>query len=245
MGGDLFPRRGPVKEFMEEYLFQPIEELRGEGIDTRFLVILGNDDPKVHEPLLEEVSIQGLIDYIPQKVTKVEDKTVVGYPYVHPSPFRLKDWELYDVSRYVDPGCISPLDGIHTVDVDLGVLKYRTIKEDLDSLSEVSDPARTIYLFHSPPFNTDLDVANIGGQMIDHVPIDPHIGSIAVKRFIETYQPPVTLHGHVHESFHLTGKYFQRIGSTLTISTCGIERGLVLIRFDPEGKREPVRKVID
>lgn len=33
------------------------------------------------------------------------------------SPFLLKDWEHYDVSRYVDLGCISPEDGQRTIDV--------------------------------------------------------------------------------------------------------------------------------
>jgi len=245
MGGDLFPRRGPVKEFMEEFLFQPIRDLSQKGIDTRFLVILGNDDPKIHEPILEDAHKEGLIDYIPKRILQIDGITVAGYPYVHPSPFRLKDWELYDVSMYVDPGCISPLDGIHTVDTDLSKLKYRSIKEDLEDLSKMSDPGRTLYLFHSPPFNTDLDMANIGGQKFDHVPLDPHIGSVAVKRFIEKFEPPVTLHGHVHESYHLTGRFFQRIGSTLSISTCGIEPGLVIIRFDPEGKSEPERIVIE
>ncbi len=212
MGGDLFPRKGSKKEFLEEYLFNPIKKLRREGVLTRFLIILGNDDPKVNEPLLIDADDQGIIDYIPMKTVTIEGIPVVGYPYIHPSPFRLKDWELFDVSRYIDPGCISPLEGIHTTDVDLSELKYRTIKDDLKNISILSDPKNTVFLFHSPPYDTVLDQAALGGQMVDHVPLDPHIGSIAVKRFIEQHQPLVTLHGHVHESFQLSGEFFQRIG---------------------------------
>ncbi len=244
LGGDLFPRRGRIKEFLEEFLFKPIENLRKIGIGTRILAILGNDDPKEYEHLLIDADNRGLMEYIPMKKVEVGGIPVVGYPYVHPSPFRLKDWELFDVSRYLDPGCISPLDGIHTTDIDLSSLRFRTIKDDLSSLSGISEPARTVYLFHSPPYGTDLDMAAIDGQMIDHVPLDPHIGSIAVKEFIEKHQPPVTLHGHVHESFHLTGSYFQRLGTTLSISACGIEEGLVVVTFDPAGKEDPERIIV-
>jgi Icc-related predicted phosphoesterase len=244
MGGDLFPRLGQVDQFLNEFLFKPIEDLRENGIDTRILAILGNDDPKEYEHLMADADNRGLLEYIPMKKVEVEGIPVVGYPYVHPSPFRLKDWELFDVSRYVDPGCISPLDGIHTTDVDLDSLKFRTMKDDLKSLSGMSEPSETVYLFHSPPYNTVLDMAAIGEQMIDHVPLDPHIGSVAVKEFIDNHQPPVTLHGHVHESFHLTGRYYQRLGKTLSISASGIEHGLVVVTFDPAGKEDPERIII-
>ncbi len=36
--------------------------------------------------------------------------------------------------------------------------------------------------------------------MVDHVPLDLHVGSMAVRRFIESRQPMLTLHGHIHES---------------------------------------------
>jgi len=35
---------------------------------------------------------------------------------VPPTPFLLKDWEKYDVSAYVDPGCVSPEEGYHRVE---------------------------------------------------------------------------------------------------------------------------------
>ncbi|MFO8051113.1 MAG: metallophosphoesterase [Thermoplasmatota archaeon] len=245
MGGDLLPRKGPVKEFMDEFLFRPIRSLRKSGIRTRFLVIMGNDDPKAHEHLFFQGDEEGVIDYIPMKTTKVHSFTVAGYPYIHPSPFLLKDWELYDVSRYVDPGCVSPPEGIHTTDQNTDELRFHTIKDDLDELARISDPKRTIYLFHSPPFETNLDMADIGSQKIDSVPLNPHIGSVAIKRFIEGHQPPVTIHGHVHESFHMTGRFHQRIKGTLAISACGTEKGLPLIEFDPEGIMEPTRRILD
>ncbi len=239
MGGDLFPRRGNIKEFLEDYLFKPIEQLRRGGIRTRFLVILGNDDPKEYEPILIKANEEQLIDYIPMKAEKVEDIQVVGYPFVTPSPFLLKDWERYDKDKSIRSGCIPLEEGIRTTPVDLDLILKRTIEGDMFRVKELSDPKKTLYMFHSPPYGTHLDV--LGSRQVQ----DPHIGSHAIRDFIETYQPPVTLHGHIHESYHVSGRFYERIGITISISTCGIEEGLVLISFDPSGKVDPKREVIN
>lgn len=42
-----------------------------------------------------------------------------------------------------------------------------------------------------------------------YAPMDVHVGSIALRRFIEARQPLLTLHGHVHESARLTGSWHQ------------------------------------
>ena len=71
--------------------------------------------------------------------------------------------------------------------------------------------------------------------MVDHVPLDVHVGSIAVRRFIEARQPLVTLHGHVHESARLTGAWRDADRAhalPLARRTTGPE--LALVRFDPD-----------
>ena len=239
MGGDLFPRRGNIREFLEEYLLKPIEQLRGDGIQTRFLVILGNDDPKENEAVLLGAHKRKLIDYIPMKMVQVEDIAVVGYPFVTPSPFLLKDWELHDKDKSIRPGCIPLEEGIRTTRIDIDLIRKRTIESDILELIGLSDPKETVYLFHSPPYGTHLDV--LGSRQVQ----DPHIGSHAIRDYIEKNQPPVTLHGHIHESYHFSGRFFERIGRTLSISTCGIEEGLVLITFDPSGKEDPKREVLN
>jgi Icc-related predicted phosphoesterase len=133
---------------------------------------------------------------------------------VPPSPFRLKDWEKYDVSRYVDPGCISPEEGIRTHQVRKLEIRNSTIEKDLQILKNGHDLANSVFLFHSPPYNTKLDRANLDGKIIDHVQVDVHAGSIAIKRFIESEKPFITIHGHIHESSKLTGKWYEKIGDT-------------------------------
>ena len=97
---------------------------------------------------------------------------------------------------------------------------------------------------HAPPYDTHLDRAALDGKSIDHVPIDVHVGSIAVRRFIEARQPLLTLHGHVHESARLTGSWRERIGRTWCLSAAHDGPELALVRFDPEDPGGAVRDLL-
>ena len=73
--------------------------------------------------------------------------------------------------------------------------------------------------------------------MIDHVPVDEHLGSIAVQQFIEEKQPLITLHGHIHESTRLSGCWLEKIGRTVCINGAHDGEDLAVIRLtleDPE-----------
>ena len=155
-----------------------------------------------------------------------------------PLPFLLKDWERYDVSRYVPHGSVSPEEGRRTVEVSSQEARYSTIKEDLEDLAGDGSLDNAVFLFHTPPHETALDRAALDGKSIDHVPLDLHVGSIAVRRFIEGRQPLITLHGHIHESPRLTGSWKDRLGRTHLFSAAHDGPELALVRFDlesPEG----------
>ena len=153
-----------------------------------------------------DVAAAGLWTYVHNRSELFGDYCVYGYSCVPPTPFRLKDWERYDVSRYVDPGCVSPEEGWRTVPVSEHDIRYGTIREDLERLTDEQDLSASILLFHTPPYRTTLDRAALDGKVIDHAPLDVHVGSIAVQRFIAARQPLLTLHGHVHESARITGR---------------------------------------
>ena len=91
---------------------------------------------------------------------------------------------------------------------------FPTIREDLEKLAGNDPLERAIFLFHSPPYQTRLDRAALDGRQVDGAPLDVHVGSIAIRRFIEERQPLITLHGHVHESARLTGSWQEMIGRT-------------------------------
>jgi Icc-related predicted phosphoesterase len=69
--------------------------------------------------------------------------------------------------------------------------------------------------------------------MIDSVPLDLNVGSIAIRRFIEKRQPLLTLHGHIHESARLTGAWQSRIDQTHIFGAAHDGPELALVRFDP------------
>ena len=80
--------------------------------------------------------------------------------------------------------------------------------------------------------------------MVDHVPLDLHIGSIAVRRLIEDRQPLLTLHGHVHESARITGSWRDQIGRTHMFTAAHDGPELAVIRFDPEDLKRASRTLI-
>jgi Icc-related predicted phosphoesterase len=155
-----------------------------------------------------------------------------------------KDWERYDVSRYVDPGCVSPEEGFRSVPVSVDTIRHETIADDLNRLIGGRPCERAIFLLHSPPHDCLLDRAALDGRMIDHAPLDVHVGSIAVRRMIESQGPLLTLHGHIHESARLTGAWRDRIGRTHLFSAAHDGPELALIRFDLDQLDDATRELI-
>jgi Icc-related predicted phosphoesterase len=84
--------------------------------------------------------------------------------------------------------------------------------------SQLRRPSSSIFSLHAPPYNTPIDLAPqldntfkpviAGGEIVMS-----HVGSKAVRKVIEEYQPLLGLHGHIHES-----KGVVRIGKTLCIN---------------------------
>ncbi|GJM45510.1 MAG: hypothetical protein DHS20C21_23520 [Gemmatimonadota bacterium] len=242
LGGDLLPSGllpaagGEPRhaDFLNEYLAVELVRLKKLLGDRypRIFAILGNDDGRFAEAAVLELAARGLWIYLHDRRAFLRDRPVYGYAYVPPTPFLLKDWERYDVSRYVDPGCVSPEGGTRSIPISKTEARYRTIQEDLDRLVGKDEIEDAVFLFHTPPYRTKLDRADLDGKMIDHVPLDVHVGSIAVQRFIQKRQPLLTLHGHIHESARLTGAWQDRIGRTHLLGGAHDGPELSLVRFD-------------
>jgi Icc-related predicted phosphoesterase len=80
------------------------------------------------------------------------------------------------------------------------------IEDELDRLtSQVSDMSHAIFNIHCPPADTHLDQApQLDADLRPVVDASgirtTSVGSTAVRAAIERHQPPLGLHGHVHES---------------------------------------------
>jgi Icc-related predicted phosphoesterase len=244
LGGDLLPSGIAAissgnkygSGFIFDFLVPELTKLK-KTLGNRYpaiFAIMGNDDGKLAEKDMIALQEQGLWNYAHGRGIPCKEYTILGYSYVPPTPFQLKDWERYDVSRYVDVGAVSPEEGFVTVPVSESERRYATIKEDLESLFADRDLSRTCILFHAPPYRTALDRGDLDGHMVDNAPIDVHLGSIAIRRFIESRQPLITLHGHVHESSRLTGAWHDTIGRTHCFNAAHDGPELSLICFDPQ-----------
>jgi Icc-related predicted phosphoesterase len=247
-GGDLLPHslhRRLEDDFTEDFLYGNFFALKDELQESypKIYVILGNDDPRTEESKFIELGRNGVWHYLHNRSDLHLGYTFYGYANVPPTPFRFKDWERYDVSRYVDPGCFAPHEGIQTMDPGVD-LEWATIKDELDVLAGETIPERSVFLFHSPPYKTYLDRAALDGRMVDHVPMDVHVGSIAIMRFIEDRQPWLTLHGHIHESSQITGHWRQQFGRTHAFSAAWHGPELALVEFDLEEPAGAIRRLI-
>ncbi len=76
----------------------------------------------------------------------------------------------------------------------------------IDALaSQLKDPGHAVFNLHCPPHGTHIDQAALlddqlrprteGGQVVTGP-----VGSTAIRRLVERYQPVLGLHGHIHES---------------------------------------------
>jgi len=250
LGGDLLPHhwaflRGSG-DFIPDVLEKGVRTVQEQCGDDApaFFLILGNDDDRASEEAFIEGDRQGLWTYAHEHWAALDSEHVLGYAYVPPTPFLLKDWERFDVSRSIDPGCVSPEEGQRTVPVDPDAIRYGTIAADLERLAEDREVDRAIFLFHSPPYHTALDRAGLDGKSVDHVPLDVHVGSIAIQRFIEARQPLLTLHGHIHEAPRLTGEWRVQIGRTHCFTAAHDGPELALVRFDLDDLENATRELL-
>lgn len=240
VGGDIFPSIhnrdfNGIPDFIDNYFKKKLIKLRkdsGKAFPVIYL-IMGNDDPRAFVADIEKLENEGLIVYMHNRVVEYKGYLIFGYANVPPTPFLLKDWERYDVSRYIDPGCIPPTSGFRTAE-EKEDIEYATIAGDLDILIEGREMEKAVFLFHTPPYKSKLDRAALDGKFYDHVPLDVHVGSIAVARMIEEKQPMLTLHGHIHESSSITGEWQQIVGRTISFSAAYDQQSLAIVKFDLE-----------
>lgn len=209
IGGDLCGRDGTtIKEkienqnlFLKKSILPLFKEFKNKN--KEIYLIMGNDDFRVNLEVLENAEKDNVLKSIHNKSIKLnKNYNIAGYSFVNPTPFSLKDWEKPDFESGKIPQQLFS-EEIRSIEKENG-----TIEEDFKKLKKLSNPKKTIYAIHAPPFNTKLDVITTG----------VHVGSKAVRGFIEKEQPLLTLHGHIHESPQMSGSWKDKIGDTTCIN---------------------------
>ncbi len=252
LGGDLSRslvnrnKKGSKDTFISNYIHKKLKDLKFllKNSYPEIFIILGNDDSKNLENDIINIEKQNLWKYINEKHYNWRGYNIFGYSFVPPTPFLLKDWERYDISRFVDPGSIAPEEGIFSYNNRDPEENFKTIKNDLKIFALALDFDKTICLFHSPPYKTVLDRGDLDGKFIHHVPVDVHLGSLALYNFIKENQPLLTLHGHIHESTRITGSWKDKIGRTSCFNGSHDGLELSIITFNPENPESATRILI-
>lgn len=221
LGGDLFSLTQPFYrriqeqiEFARSYLKPALGAFRSRHPEKTVFLLHGNTDWMTAVAVLNELAHEGLVRLLHGRIHPLgESHWIVGYAHVPPTPFLMKDFERLDLRNAPVPGqrmTSYRSDGpkIVVVDAEDHFRSHPSIEEELETLPRPPSLSRTLYVFHSPPFGTGLDLTRSGEA----------VGSRAIRDFIERHQPSVTLHGHVHEAPEMTGTYADHIGNTLCVN---------------------------
>jgi Icc-related predicted phosphoesterase len=153
-------------------------EMAAERLDparTRLYVMLGNDD----EPALREILAASPAVVDPEDVTidLGEGIQMLSCGFANPTPWH------------------SPRE-----------MPEEELRAHLEKLvAQLDDPSRSVFNLHVPPIRTSIDTAPVVSEDLAPVTLGTSVlmgsaGSEAVRAVIETYQPLISLHGHIHES---------------------------------------------
>lgn len=241
VGGDLFPHaiqidRAPEVQllFLHEQLRPLLIEYRQRCPDLQVFLLPGNDDWAMAAGDLALLAAEGLVHPLHEQVYDLHalglsdvPLWLAGYACVPLTPFSIKDYERrddgplppysFDMAFTSWRGRVEKASAAH-------VAAMPSIAEALATLASQSDPARTIYVCHTPPHDTPLDA----------MPRGRHPGSRALRSFIELRQPLITLHGHIHEAPQISGQYATRIGATWCANPGHDQRRFQAICLDTE-----------
>ncbi len=205
------------KEKMEELFKEKILEKLNEWIEfaekeakkqnAKLYFMPGNDDPDYVEEFLESKRSENIIPAETRIVTLEDNLQMLSCGYSNPTPWNLPR--------------------------DIPEEKLESILFNL--ANELDDPRKSIFNIHPPPYNTNIDLAPKLDENMRPI-LQPgggyemiNVGSKAVRKLIEEFQPITSLHGHIHES-----RGFHKIGKTLALNPGseyqeGILRGAVVV----------------
>jgi Icc-related predicted phosphoesterase len=219
LGGDLCPNHADPaqgltlqRQFVLSQLGPWLRRLRAESRVRQIYALLGNEDWASTADLFADFAGEGLYRPLHEQVHRLtRGLWIAGCSYVPVTPFHAKDWDRLEGVGPEPPfpgGGVRSAGGLLHPVTPARLEALPTIAATLDALARRSNPARTIYVCHSPPYGTALD------RLRDGTPV----GSRAIRAFIEQRQPPLTLHGHIHESPVVSGQYAERLGHTLAVN---------------------------
>ena len=242
LGGDLAPHEsgagGVLRQrlFLEGFFVEFARRVHEAARGLELLVMMGNDDWSANLDVLEAHD-GSLWRVLHGRAVAAHGVTVSGSSWVPITPFGMKDWERWEDGEAESPprldGWLSGAGGVVPTRLD-PARRSPTIAGALEELAAQAGPG-ALYVLHSPPRDT----------LCDRVGAGVHVGSRAIRAFIERHQPPLVLSGHIHESPRVSGAWRDAIGRTVvvnpgqfgTVRLCGVW-------FDPHRIGETLRHTV-
>ena len=240
IGGDLAPPGTGApgvshqRVFLEGFLVEFARRLREAAPGVELLLLMGNDDWAANHDVLERQH-GTLWQSLHGRSVEIDGVPVAGLSWVPITPFAIKDWERWEDGAEETParlhGWLSGSEGLREFRYDPD-RRTPTIAEGLDALRALSPPADTVYVLHSPPRDTACDV----------ISTRQHVGSRAIRAFIEAHQPRLVLSGHIHESPRVSGGWRDTLGLTPVVNPGQFASPkLSGVWFDPRRAAETLR----
>jgi len=232
LGGDLLPKGESASQLIatqRKFALVDLKKtlLRLVGASSSCVFIFGNDDCQSGIDTIDFTFSKRLFHLTNRRIKLPSGWDIIGLSCVPETPFLLKDWERRDCAEKdfvprMQRGVRSEDDRFVPVFCKEWFDTHPSIEEIL--ASESCDTKSPIILVaHAPPSDTSLDVLYNG----------THVGSKAIRAWIEHYQPAVSFHGHIHESYVQSGRFFEKIGSTHCINAGQIHQpGLDAVIID-------------
>lgn len=199
-----------IMDTMNRWLDMAVEKVPK---DVKLYVMPGNDDIFEIDPIIQKHD--GVIYPLGKAIPFCFDYELISMEWVNPTPWN------------------SPRE-----------CSESKLSEKLKELEHqiTCDWNKVICNFHCPPFNTKLDLAPKLDKKLRPVYFfgqaeAEHVGSKAIRKFIEEHQPLLGLHGHIHESY--ASDY---IGNTLVLNPGSEYQQGILRGFITEFSRKGVER---
>lgn len=214
-------KENPVKveRMMIEAMTTRIKEwldLVLERIDLKKVQVFtmpGNDDYFEIDKVIKSYEDKG-IAWLLDTVVEIAGLEAISLPYVNPTPWN------------------TPREA-----------SEKELKKKIDKLVEkLSDPNRSIFNFHCPPYGTKLDLApELDKSLKPVMELGQvkfiHVGSKAVREAELKHKPLIGLHGHIHESCAI-----DRVGDVPVLNPGSEYEAGVLRGFMIEASKEGIEK---
>jgi Icc-related predicted phosphoesterase len=174
-----------IRERLEEWLEWARPRLAEQGV--KCFAAPGNDDAFFVDEVIEA---SGAIELLEGKLVELDDFEMLTTGWSNETPWHTERELTEDGLRQK----IQPM------------------------IDELADPRRAVFNIHVPPHKTSLDQCPELDDELRPVhhggnPVMTSAGSTAVRALIETYQPALGLHGHIHE-----GRGVARLGRTVCVN---------------------------